>query len=168
MRPLIDAFRPLYPVCGLFVISTLWLVFSPNDIMKEDPRMFIMVTGTIFSNISVRQLQPDAANLRITIIFPSLSLTFQFPMQCRLIVAQMSDTRCDNWNSQLSVYMAAVLVCIFPFQLCSSFKLPLNIELWTLWALGGIFSVLHFHYGYGVVTEMCQHFGIKCFTVSLL
>jgi ethanolaminephosphotransferase len=54
MRPLVEAFRPLYPVMGLFVISTLWVVFSPNDIMQYDPRMFIMVTGTIFSNISVR------------------------------------------------------------------------------------------------------------------
>ena len=53
MRPMIELFRPLYPVLGLFGVSTLWLFLSPNHIMDVDPRMFIMVTGTVFSNISV-------------------------------------------------------------------------------------------------------------------
>lgn len=59
MRPLVEAFRPLYPVFGLFVISTAWMLFSPNEMMAYDPRMFIMVTGTIFSNISVRKSFDD-------------------------------------------------------------------------------------------------------------
>lgn len=101
--------------------------------------------------------------LSITIIF---SLSHFSISQSRLIVAQMSDTRCDNWNSQLTVYLLAVLVCIFPFQQCGLPQLPLDVELWILWALVGIFSLLHFHYGFGIVTEMCQHFGIKCFTVK--
>lgn len=164
LRTLVDAFRPLYPVFGMFVISTLWLLFSPNNIMTVDPRMFIMVTGTIFSNISVLFLE-QMLPLEHHNNFLSLSL-FSIS-QSRLIVAQMSDTRCDNWNSQLTVYLLAVLVCIFPFQQCGFSQLPLDVELWILWALVGIFSMLHFHYGFGIVTEMCQHFGIKCFTVKL-
>lgn len=76
LRTLVDAFRPLYPVFGMFVISTLWLLFSPNNIMTVDPRMFIMVTGTIFSNISVlflEQMLPLEHHNNF------LSLSFQFP-----------------------------------------------------------------------------------------
>lgn len=81
---------------------------------------------------------------------------------------EMSSCRCDNWNLQLTVYMLAVLFCIFPFHLCGFSALPLDVEKWILFSLVGVFSALHFHYGYGVVTEMCQHFGIKCFTVSVI
>ncbi|XP_070495056.1 ethanolaminephosphotransferase 1 isoform X2 [Chironomus tepperi] len=137
MRPMIELFRPLYPVFGLFAVSTLWLVFSPNKIMDVDPRMFIMVTGTIFSNIS-----------------------------CRLIVAQMSDTRTDGWNSQLWIYLLTVLICIFPFPLFGFPQMTLVVEKYILYILVGILSIQHFHYGYSVVNEMCQHFGIKCFTIK--
>lgn len=137
MRPLVEAFSPLYPVFSLFVISTMWLLFSPNAIMDVDPRMFIMVTGTIFSNIS-----------------------------CRLIVAQMSDTRTDGWNTQLWIYLAAVLFCIFPYNFLGNWQLPLVLEKSVLYALVGVLSIQHFHYGYSVVVEMCQHFGIKCFTIK--
>ncbi|KAL7040048.1 hypothetical protein ACKWTF_000239 [Chironomus riparius] len=137
MRPMIELFRPLYPVFGLFAVSTIWLFLSPNDIMAVDPRMFIMVTGTIFSNIS-----------------------------CRLIVAQMSDTRTDGWNSQLWIYLFAVLICIFPFPFFGYQRLTLVVEKYILYTLVGILSIQHFHYGYSVVSEMCQHFGIKCFTIK--
>ena len=78
----------------------------------------------------------------------------------------MSDTRTDGWNSQLWIYLLAVLICIFPFPLFGFPQLTLVVEKYILYTLVGILSIQHFHYGYSVVSEMCQHFGIKCFTVS--
>jgi len=137
MRPFFEAAKPLYPLIALFVISTSWAYFSPNNILAYDPRVFFMITGTIFSNVS-----------------------------CRLIVAQMSNTICDGWNFQLTVYLITTLFCIAPYQLVGLPPLPFYIENYILITLLTVFSVLHFHYGYGIVTEMCEHFGIKCFTIK--
>lgn len=88
-----------------------------------------------------------------------------FTPQSRLIVAQMSDTICDAWNFQLTVYSIATVICIFPYKLCGLPAMGLYFEWGILVTLLVLFSVLHFHYGYGIVNEMCEHFGIKCFTV---
>lgn len=53
MRPCFEAAKPLYPLVSLFIISTTWAYLSPNFILKHDPRVFFMITGTIFSNFSV-------------------------------------------------------------------------------------------------------------------
>lgn len=54
MRPFVEAAKPLFPLIGLFFVSTTWAYFSPNNILEYDPRIFFMITGTIFSNFSVR------------------------------------------------------------------------------------------------------------------
>lgn len=79
----------------------------------------------------------------------------------------MSNTICDGWNFQLTVYLITTLFCIAPYQLVGLPPLPFYVENYILITLLTGFSVLHFHYGYGIVTEMCEHFGIKCFTVCL-
>ncbi|CRL01603.1 CLUMA_CG014202, isoform A [Clunio marinus] len=137
MRSCYEAAKPLYPVAGLFIVSTSWALFSPNRILSHDPRVFFMITGTIFSNVS-----------------------------CRLIVAQMSDTKCDGWNFQLTLYSIATAFCIFPYEKLGLPPLSFIIEKWILILLLALFSCFHFHYGYGIVTEMCKHFGIKCFTIK--
>jgi ethanolaminephosphotransferase len=53
MRSAFEAGKPLYPLFGLFIISTCWAYYSPNNILNWDPRLFFMITGTIFSNFSV-------------------------------------------------------------------------------------------------------------------
>lgn len=78
----------------------------------------------------------------------------------------MSNTNCDGWNFQLSVYTAAVLFCIMPYQSVGLPELSFTAEKWILYSLLAVFSIQHFHYGYGIITEMCEHFGIKCFTVK--
>lgn len=155
MRSFYEAAKPLYSLIGLFTISTSWAFFSPNRILDVDSRVFFMITGTIFSNFSVSFARPR-------FVLKAISL---FSLQCRLIVAQMSDTICDGWNFQLTVYSIATVICITPYQLCGLPAMPLDVEKGILITLLVLFSVLHFHYGYGIVTEMCQHFGIKCFTV---
>lgn len=203
MRSCFEAAKPLYPLVSLFIISTTWAYLSPNFILKHDPRVFFMITGTIFSNFSVScfwnlseftnlrknappafmtlkcfkmkmkilaipsllnifwsgDISGDEVSMQITKYLPKLQL------QCRLIVAQMSNTMCDGWNFQLSVYTAAVLFCITPYHLLSLPALSFAAEKWILYSLLVVFSIQHFHYGYGVITEMCEHFGIKCFTV---
>lgn len=53
MRTFNEAVKPLYPLVWLFVISNCWAFFSPNRILEFDPRVFFMITGTIFSNFAV-------------------------------------------------------------------------------------------------------------------
>lgn len=53
MRPFIEAIRPLIPLVSLFIITTIWVLFSKNTIAIKEPRLFLLLLGTIFSNISV-------------------------------------------------------------------------------------------------------------------
>ena len=53
MRPFNEAIRPLYNLATFMFISMFWVYNSPNDIMNTDPRAVYILSGTIFSNISV-------------------------------------------------------------------------------------------------------------------
>lgn len=80
-------------------------------------------------------------------MFTNIYLLFQ----CRLIVAQMSNTRCDGWNSQLTMLLVATVVCVLPYQLIGLPAVPFIVEKWIIYCLALLVSVLHFHYGRGVV-----------------
>ncbi|GAB0099330.1 ethanolaminephosphotransferase 1 [Sergentomyia squamirostris] len=136
MRPFREAIRPLIPLVGLFVISHVWVVFSVNDVVTLDPRLLFVCFGTIFSNIS-----------------------------CRLIVAQMSDTRTDSWNGLLWLLLVATGVSTFPFYSSIHVNFMPTIELGIVYAITAISTVAHIHYGTCVVRQMCNHFNIKCFKV---
>ncbi|PSN39417.1 Ethanolaminephosphotransferase 1 [Blattella germanica] len=56
MRSFSEAMRPLVPCTVFLVICTVWVVYSPNNVVNLDPRCVYLVTGTIFSNICVRQM----------------------------------------------------------------------------------------------------------------
>lgn len=129
MRTASEAMRPMMPLAGFFCLSALWAALSPNDIINVSPRIFYILTGTIFSNIN-----------------------------CRLIVSQMSDTRCEAWNVLLVPYSAAVLVV-----LCGVSR---SAEVMLLWSLCAGCSLSHIHYGTRVVQEMCKHFDINCFHIK--
>lgn len=53
MRPFIEAIRPLIPFVSMFVITSVWILFSHNNIIYLEPRMLFLLFGTVFSNISV-------------------------------------------------------------------------------------------------------------------
>lgn len=53
MRSFKEAMRPLWPLLSFIIIMLLWPFVSPNDIMEKDPRIMFMLSGTIFSNVSV-------------------------------------------------------------------------------------------------------------------
>ncbi|CAH0702522.1 unnamed protein product [Spodoptera exigua] len=130
MRPFSEAVRPLVPLFIFFALSSLWAIYSPTDIINRAPRIFYILTGTIFSNIN-----------------------------CRLIVSQMSDTRCEVFNGLLIPY-ALVMCVVF------SFPVSATIELLLLASLCVASSVAHIYYGTKVVQEMCDHFKIECFHIK--
>ncbi|XP_026315589.1 ethanolaminephosphotransferase 1 isoform X2 [Hyposmocoma kahamanoa] len=130
MRSFWEAVRPLVPVLTFFTLSALWAIYSPTNIIERGPRLFYLLIGTIFSNIN-----------------------------CRLIVAQMSDTRCEILNGLLLPY-ALVMGVVFLFRVSPMAELMLL----TLLTIGC--SIAHIYYGTKVVQEMCDHFKIQCFHIK--
>lgn len=53
MRSFLEAIRPLMAVFIFFVITLIWVLYSPSNIIEKDPRALFFLLGTIFSNISV-------------------------------------------------------------------------------------------------------------------
>ncbi|XP_076320011.1 ethanolaminephosphotransferase 1-like isoform X1 [Tachypleus tridentatus] len=125
-----EGMRPLFPVVTFLIMTTLWAVFSPSDIINKDPRIFYWMVGTVFSNIC-----------------------------CRLIISQMSMTQCEAFNWMLyPVGLTMGLVFGVPL-----FTQRENLMVWIL----TIFCILaHIYYAVCVVQEMCQHFGLSCFSVK--
>ncbi|XP_011181121.2 ethanolaminephosphotransferase 1 [Zeugodacus cucurbitae] len=128
MRCFSEAMRPLWPLLAFIVIMLLWPYISPNDIMEKDPRIMFLLSGTIFSNIS-----------------------------CRLIVAQMSNTRCDAFHYMMPVFLIFVGIGLW---------IPL-LERLMLYVLFIVTTLTHWHYGTNVVNEMCEHFNRICFSVNM-
>ncbi|EDW12396.1 ethanolaminephosphotransferase 1 isoform X2 [Drosophila mojavensis] len=121
-----EAVRPMWPFVTYFVLLLLWPFLSPNDIMERDPRAMFMLSGTIFSNVS-----------------------------CRLIVSQMSVTRCEAWHWQTPMFVMSLLMSLW---------LPI-LERPLLYILLIVTTLTHWHYGASVVNQMCEHFNRVCFTV---
>lgn len=121
-----EALRPLTALLALMVITSFWVITSKNDIISNHPRAYYMFTGTIFSNIT-----------------------------CRLVVAQMSGSRCSAWNPLLNVCLLVVFLAL---------TLPIfeSLLLYLLWAFA---TYTHIHYGTCVVRQLCGHFRIECFRI---
>ncbi|XP_011500096.1 PREDICTED: ethanolaminephosphotransferase 1-like isoform X2 [Ceratosolen solmsi marchali] len=127
MRTLPEALRPLIPLTILFAIATTWVMHSPNKIIDQDPRIIYFAIGTVFSNIC-----------------------------CRLIVAQMSNTRCE--------ILPWILLPVF-CTACLAYLLP-SLDLQLLYLLAAIALATHVHYGSCVVRQMCRHFRIHTFRIK--
>lgn len=103
--------RPLVAPFIFFSLTTLWVLVSPTNILETDPRCFTFMVGIVFSNIC-----------------------------CQLIVAQMSNTRCEIFNWLLvpvGVVVAAALMI----------PSSLNLELPLLYFLTAFTFLAHVHYG---------------------
>ena len=121
-----EGVRPMIPLSLFFVLSNLWLYYSPTNIIERDPRAFCLLAGNIFSNIC-----------------------------CRLIIAQMSNTRCQIFNWMLLPFSIIILVSI----------LVPSLELFLLYIILLFTVSYHIHYGTCVVRQMCDHFDITCFRI---
>lgn len=102
MRPFIEAIRPLIPFVSLFIITTIWVLFSKNSIANKEPRLYLLLLGTIFSNISVMFLK---WNLILDVIriflkndfFLSFGSVVWLWLRCR-IRDQMRGTTWYGWS----------------------------------------------------------------------
>jgi ethanolaminephosphotransferase len=100
----------------LMVVTVLWIALSPSDILEQQPRMFFYMVGTIFSHIC-----------------------------CRLIVAQMSSTRCEGFNWTLFPITALTFVAIV-------FRPGVGFEVAAVYVLAVLSTLTQIHYGYCVVS----------------
>lgn len=48
-----EAFLPFLSPVLFFVLSTTWVVFSPSNILELQPRIFYLMVGTAFANVTV-------------------------------------------------------------------------------------------------------------------
>ncbi|XP_078595840.1 ethanolaminephosphotransferase 1-like isoform X1 [Branchiostoma floridae x Branchiostoma japonicum] len=126
---LYEGMLPLLSPVLLFLLCVVWLKMSPTDILEQQPRLFYFMSGTVFANIA-----------------------------CRLIIAQMSNTRCEGVNALLWPLMLIVAgVCTVPL---GQWELVLLIG-YTVMA-----TLLHIHFGVCVVLQMADHFQINVFTIT--
>lgn len=124
----IDASKPLWPFLTLFAFCFTWITFSPVNIIEKDPRAVYIITGTIFSNIC-----------------------------CRLIISQMSGTRCNRFAWMSVPVLSTVCANVF----LPSYELPITYTLVVLTL------ALHVHYGVCVIKQICEYFGIDCFHIKV-
>ena len=133
MRPFHEAMRPLVSFALAFILCHLWVSLSRNGILEADVRCFFFMSGTLYANMS-----------------------------SRLIVAQMTNTRCELINA-LIYPLAAVVVASLVIP-----GLPREAELILLYLLTAALTLGHLHYAVCVVTQMCGHLKIKCFQIKNL
>lgn len=127
LRPFSEAARPMYPFLLFMFLLLFWAHKSPSNIVEKDPRALFVLSGTIFSNIS-----------------------------CRLIVSQMSNTRCEGFHWMTPIFIISILIGMY---------IPI-LERLILYLLCIITTLTHWHYGTKVVQQMCQHFNRICFKVT--
>ena len=48
-----EAARPMFPLLGMFFVSAIWVIYTINDIIDLEPRLYFVMCGTLFSNICV-------------------------------------------------------------------------------------------------------------------
>uniref|UniRef100_A0A3B3SRN2 Ethanolaminephosphotransferase 1 n=1 Tax=Paramormyrops kingsleyae TaxID=1676925 RepID=A0A3B3SRN2_9TELE len=126
---LYEAFLPFLSPVILFLLSTLWVCLSPNDIIQQQPRIFYLMVGTAFANVT-----------------------------CKLIVCQMSNTRCQPL-SWLLLPMVLLVLLVASGVLKHSEGLVLHV--WT-----GLVLLGHIHYGVSVVRQLSAHFHIFPFSLK--
>lgn len=126
MRPFSEAARPLVSFILFGSLFMIWAHCSQRNIMENDPRVLFILSGTIFSNIS-----------------------------CRLIIAQMSNTRCELFHWMTPIYFISILIAL---------TMP-ALERIILYCLTIATTFTHWHYGTNVVQQLCRHFHRECFGV---
>lgn len=126
---LYEALLPFLSPVLLFLLSTAWVVLSPSDVLDQQPRVFYLMVGTAFANVT-----------------------------CKLIVCQMSNTRCQPLNWLLLLPMSAVVL------LAVSGFFPNESLLLCLWTSAVVLG--HIHYGVSVVQQLSGHFNIFAFSLK--
>jgi len=127
---MVEAMRPMVTFMAGFVICAAWAALSPNRILDLDARCYFLLSGTLYANMS-----------------------------CRLIIAQLTSTRCELFNWLLApMAVTAVVVTLVP-------GVSANVELGGVYFLTALVCLVHLHYVTCVVVQMCDHLNISCFRV---
>ncbi|XP_064625871.1 ethanolaminephosphotransferase 1-like [Lineus longissimus] len=124
-----EAMRPLLSCFALFILITLWIYLSPANILLHQARLVYWTLGTIFSNIT-----------------------------CRLIVSQMSSTRCSGFN-----WLLVPLILVVGAVLCTTLA---KYEMEMAWGLCIFVTIAHIHYGFNVVRQLCDKLNIYALTLE--
>jgi len=131
MRPFLELTRPLVSLLIQMTLCWMWVLLSKNNIVEADPRCFYYMSGTLYSNVVAR-----------------------------LIVSQMSGTRCELLSPGLLPLAASVAISlVIP-------GLPMIGELAVLYILTALLTASHLHYAVCVLIQMCQHLNINLFTIK--
>lgn len=125
-----EAMRPLFATTYLFLIQSIWIYVSKVNILELEPRAFYWLTGTLFSNIT-----------------------------CRVIVAQMTSTRCEVFNWILIPLSIVV-------GLASLANIQGYYEVYFVYLMALLVTLSHVHYGICTVNQICKHLNIYCFTIT--
>nr|CAB3265959.1 ethanolaminephosphotransferase 1 [Phallusia mammillata] len=126
---LYEVLLPLISPAIAFSLLHIWIVFSPISIMTYNPRLALFLISVVFSNIS-----------------------------CRLVVAQMSGTRCQVINKFLPVLALALSITLY--------LRDAKVDNYLFWSVTVFLTLAHIHYGIVVVNTLANHFGIKVFSIA--
>jgi len=129
-RTFLEAVRPLVSTHVAMGLFFIWVLCSPNNVLERDPRCVFLLTGTVFANIC-----------------------------CKLIIAQMSNTRSELFSVILVPLLLTVATVLLVPDMSGS------TEMAILYGLTVLVVLWHIHYGTCVVLEMCQHLNIRPFHI---
>ena len=127
----LEGMRPMVSFILAFVMCTAWAAWSPNGILYADPRCFLLMCGTLYANMS-----------------------------CRLIISQMTSTRCELLNWLLLPTAACAAAALF------APGISLSAELALVYVLTALVLAAHVHYCACVVAQMCELLKIRCFSIE--
>lgn len=66
----------------------------------------------------------------------------------------MSDTRCEAWNHLMWPVLIATIVSCFPYKYFQFYGFTPKIEQYIVYVLTVYSTLVHLHYGQGVVSYM--------------
>lgn len=123
----LEGLVPMFSLSSVTLVYFSFGYFSHSNLIYTNLRWFCFAYGIIYANLN-----------------------------CRLIVAQMTATKCDRFNT--------LALPIFPMIICS--QLQLVHEDLMLYGYVIFLSFGQLHYGINVVRQLCGHLNIYAFKVG--
>uniref|UniRef100_A0A8C5Q7E0 Ethanolaminephosphotransferase 1 n=1 Tax=Leptobrachium leishanense TaxID=445787 RepID=A0A8C5Q7E0_9ANUR len=126
---LYEGLLPLFSASLLCVLLGVWVAYSPCGILEKQPRLFLWMVGITFSNFT-----------------------------CRVIISQMTNTRCEVLHWMLFPLLLAVGAAVS--GLLGSME-EMTFIIFTLCA-----TAAHIHYGVCVGKQLSEHLNIYVFSLK--
>lgn len=79
---LYEAFLPFLSPALLFILSTTWVVFSPSNVLELQPRIFYLMVGTAFANVTVSVIFHMTQPLSFALIYLFILIFGFLACQC--------------------------------------------------------------------------------------